>query len=282
MPFIVPLQAAQIEFPQYTFVSALTPSEQKAAFHVRDNAGVDLCLKIISPNYAIERVGREIIALQGLISPNVVRLIEYTYSSTSGHLRHFIVEEFVIGTDLAGRLNGQPWTRAECSDFFAALCDGLAALDGANIVHRDLKPTNIRVRENGAPVIIDFGLARLLELPDLTNTSQGAAIGTPQFFAPERFDGTKRDIDHRTDLFALGTMLYEALTGSPPFYQPGISYSQLRDAVVTSEEFANRVQFQSLPANWQTLLKKLLAKQRANRPAHGEQVASILRKLRNV
>ena len=88
--------------------------------------------------------------------------------------------------------------------FFASLCDGLAALKAKGIVHRDIKPQNIRVRSNGDPVIIDFGLARHLGLPDLTKTIQGARLGTPAYFAPEQFDGNRHDIDHRTDLFAVG------------------------------------------------------------------------------
>lgn len=281
MPYTVPLQDAQAQFPQYTFVAALTPSEQKAAFHVRDAQGVDLCLKIISPNYSVDRVGREIVALQGLAHQNVVRLLEYTYSSTAANLRHYMVEEFVEGSDLANRMTGQPWLRQDVADLFATLCDGLAALDNARIVHRDLKPTNIRIRPNGSPVIIDFGLARVLELPALTNTAQGAAIGTPAFFAPEQFIGTKYDIDHRTDLFAVGTMMFECLVGAPPFAQPGMSYSELGTAVTQSDPFGH-AGFAALPNQWQILLRKLLAKDRVNRPAHANQVAGILRKIRGV
>src|SRR4051812_12269783 len=109
MPFTIPPQDVQAQFPQYKVVAALTPSEQKAAFHVRDAQGHDLCLKIISPNYSVDRVGREILALQGLAQQNVVRLLEYTYSSTAANLKHYMVEEFVDGTDLANRMMAQPW-----------------------------------------------------------------------------------------------------------------------------------------------------------------------------
>ena len=121
------------------------------------------------------------------------------------------------------------------AEFFSALCNGLFAMNEKGIVHRDIKPANIRVRPNGSPVIIDFGLSRHLNLPDLTQTIDGAAIGTPRYFAPEQFDGTKDDIDHRTDLFALGILLYEALTGESPFYNPQITTrGQFRQAVCES------------------------------------------------
>lgn len=212
MPFNVTLQDAQTEYPEYTFLKALTPSEQKAAFHVQDSEGQHLCLKIIAPDYDIDRLHREIRALQALDHPNVANLKEYTFSSKQGQQRHFIVEEYVEGDDLSDRLQAnQQWPIDEAARFFAELCDGLAATRQIKIVHRDLKPSNIRVRPNGSPVIIDFGVARHLDLPDITNTSQGAGIGTPLYFSPEQFSGTKRDIDHRTDLFAVGVLLYQAL-----------------------------------------------------------------------
>src|SRR5687768_8494773 len=133
-----------------------------------------------------------------------------------------------------------------------------------HIVHRDLKPKNVRVRADGSPVIIDFGLARHLSLPDLTKTADGAAIGTPIYFAPEQADpnSTKREIDRRTDLFALGVMLYQALTGRHPFAQPAMSYSKLCDAICKSQDHLNQPEFTALPAEWRTLLTRLLEKDR--------------------
>lgn len=280
MPFDVPLERAQIDYPEYTFICALTPSEQKAAFHVKDALGQDLCLKIIAPNYSIDRLNREIIALQSISHPNVVRFKEYTFSSKEGQQRHYFVEEFVAGKDLGDDLQpGQQWSRSDASAFFAALCDGLSALKDLNIVHRDLKPSNIRVRLDGSPVIIDFGVARLLELPDLTSTRQGAAVGTPQYFSPEQFTGTKHDIDHRTDLFAVGILLYQALFGCHPFWQDGMTYAQLRDATCNSQDYLTAPQFDSLPEQWKVIVERLLSKEQATRPQSAAQVATILRKI---
>jgi eukaryotic-like serine/threonine-protein kinase len=276
MPYLVPIEEAKKSFPQFEFVSALTPSEQKAAFHVRDAAGRHLCLKIIAPTYSVDRVNREITALQQIANTHVVRFEEYTYSSKGGSLLHYMVEEFVDGVDLATPLAAAPWTRPRIGEFFGSLCDGLEALRAAGVVHRDLKPNNIRVRPDGQPVIVDFGLVRVLSLPDLTKTADGAAIGTPLYFAPEQFEGTKREIDHRTDLFALGVLLYLALTGRHPFYTAGITLPQLQKAVCEGADHLNHALFRALPNRWQVLLRSLLAHSRIRRPQTAAQVGALL------
>jgi serine/threonine-protein kinase len=281
MPYRVNIKDAERMFPDYTFVRPLTPSEQKAAFHVKDKAGTDLCLKMIAPNYERDRLDREIQALQTIDHPNVVKLIEYTFSSKPGNQRHYIVEEFIEGEDLTATLiPGKQWSIKAVAEFFSSLCDGLFAMKEKEIVHRDLKPANIRVRPGGSPVIIDFGLARHLNLPDLTLTVAGAAIGTPRYFAPEQFDGTKHDIDHRTDLFALGILIYEALTGESPFYHARMTTgAQLRKAVCESTVHLTKASFQALDPKWKTLLTRLLEKERAKRPADARQVGTVLKKL---
>lgn len=282
MPYIFDIDIAKQMFPDYTFIRQLTPSEQKAAFHVKDNAtGADLCLKMIAPCYERDRIDREIQALQTITHPNVVKLIEYTFSSVSGKSKHYIIEEYIEGRDLQDELRPRsPWKLKKVAEFFSALCDGLFALKEKGIVHRDLKPANIRVRPNFSPVIIDFGLARHLALPDLTQTSEGAAIGTPRYFAPEQFNGTKYDIDHRTDLFALGILMYEALTGESPFYDPSMKTKEdLRQAVCEYDDHLTKSQFQSLDQEWKVLARRLLEKERSKRPSDAGQVGRIIKKI---
>lgn len=280
-PFVVDLKAAEADFPQYKFVKALTPSMQKAAFHVVDKTtGENLCLKIIAPNYSLERIEREIQALQAIQHANVVRLLEYTYSAKAGKNLHFLVEEFVEGDDLAAILiKGKAWDAKAVCEFFSKLADGLHKLGEANIVHRDIKPANIRVRPDKSPVLIDFGVCRHLDLPDLTLTIQGAGFGTPLYFSPEQFDGTKYDIDHRTDLFALGILIYEAITGESPFAHPSMTIGDLKNAVCASNVHLNKAAFKGLDPKWQLLISRMLEKERAKRPANAEQVAMLLRKL---
>jgi len=119
MPYLVDMKDAVQLFPEYTFVRPLTPSEQKAAFHVKDKSGIDLCLKLIAPNYERDRLDREIQALQMINHPNVVKLIEYTFSSKPGQQRHYIVEEFIEGKDLKDLLiPGKPWPIKDVAKFF--------------------------------------------------------------------------------------------------------------------------------------------------------------------
>ena len=283
MPFTVPIRNAEADFPEYKFIKALTPSEQKSAFHVQNAKGEDLCLKIIAPNYSVDRLQREIIALQTLNHSNVVSLKEYTYSSTPSQQRHYMIEDFIDGDDLANLLTaGVAWSRSKVADFFIPFSEGLNALYDAKIVHRDLKPNNIRVRPDGSPVIIDFGLARHLDKSDITLTAQGAAIGTPIYFAPEQFTGTKREIDHRTDIFTLGIIMYQALTGNHPFERSNQTWQQLSDAVCGSLAHLQANEFLNLPNQWRLLVSKLLEKERAKRIQSASQISTILQKIRGV
>lgn len=281
MPFVVPIDRAQAEFPDYDFISALTPSAQKAAFHVRDEDGNDLCLKIISPLHSMdERFQREVQFLQTISHPNIAKLIEYTLSSRPGQYRHYIIEEYIDGVDLKEKLrHGKCWSRPDASSIFSQLCDGLYECYNRGVVHRDLKPTNIRVKPNDSPVIIDFGTARHLNLPDVTKTSEGAAFGTWPWFSPEQFQGTKYDIDHRTDLFALGILLYEALIGKHPFYQPGMTYEEGQDATCSSNDCFSDSGFLALPSQWKLILNRLLSKNRSERPRDAGQVGAILQRI---
>ena len=278
MVYQVPIDEAKVLYSEFDFVRALAPSAQKAAFHVRRD-GRDLCLKVISPNYETDRVHREILAMRKIQHPNVVKVLEYEFSAKGECERHYLIEEFIEGADLSELIvEDNPWPIDQLVAFFVPLLSGLDELRKNEIVHRDLKPSNIRVRVDGSPVIIDFGLARHLDLPSITNTAFGAGLGTPKYFAPEQFHGTKRDIEHRTDLFAVGVMMYEAAVGRHPSFSQQIkTIDQLADAVCDSGSWKHDDRFNELPDRIQLIIKRMLAKSRSQRPNSAELAARMLR-----
>jgi eukaryotic-like serine/threonine-protein kinase len=276
-PFDITVDDAKKAYPEYKFIKRLAKSAQKAAFQVQDATGQELCLKIISPAASLDRVQREIEALRSLNHPNIVRLHHYELSVTSSSTRHFAVEEYIPGKDLADLLiEGCPWSLKDVATLFRPLADGLFALGSARIVHRDLKPSNIRVKPDMTPVIVDLGVARLLDLADLTSTSAGTAIGTVPYFAPEQFEGKKLDIDPRTDLFALGVMLHEAILGRHPFLANGISLPEFQERVCRSSDFAEAADFKAIPIKWRVLVRRLLEKPRVRRPKDAGMVRDLI------
>lgn len=143
---------------------------------------------------------------------NVVQLFE------SGHhngLPYFTME-FVPGGSLADRLRKQPLTAHEAAKMLKEIAAGVQHAHERDILHRDLKPANVLLAEDGTPKVTDFGLARRVEAGSGL-TATGAILGTPSYMAPEQACGQAKKIGPAADVYALGAILYECLTGRPPF-----------------------------------------------------------------
>src|SRR5262245_47630988 len=163
-----------------------------------------------------ERFVREARVAAGLAHPNVVAV--YDAGEEGG--RPYLVMELVEGRSLREILEDN----GEVSHVVALLekaARGVGAAHRRGIVHRDLKPANILVAASGEPKVSDFGLAHVVGAQTKL-TQAGAAVGTPMYMAPEQVKGAASDITPRTDVYALGAILYQALTGTPPHYSPTI------------------------------------------------------------
>jgi hypothetical protein len=177
-----------------------------------------VALKLLAPERAAapgfaERFAREARAMARLDHPHIVRLHDFGRAGDW----HYLVMEHVDGATLRQVLATGKLSAAEALRIIPQLCDALAHAHAAGVVHRDLKPENILVDGQGRARIADFGLAKLAETAQTRDslTGTGDVLGTAHYMAPEQLAG-KDDVDHRADLYALGVVAYEMLTGALP------------------------------------------------------------------
>ncbi|MBZ5711982.1 serine/threonine-protein kinase [Nannocystis pusilla] len=243
-----------------------------AVYLARDEQlGEEVALKVIAglglldPS-AADRLRREASTARRISHPNVVRL--HDIGEESGLL--FLSMEYVAGESLAARLKRiGAIPAAQLRPIAEQLCDGLAAAHAAGVIHRDLKPANVLLAGDRTVKIIDFGIARPLAEAGMTATNM--VVGTPEYMAPEQVRGGV--MDARTDIYALGAMLYHALTGRPPFAAPSpiaLGLAHCQEPVP-----APRLLRPDIPVEWEALILRALEKD----PARRFQSASELREV---
>jgi hypothetical protein len=159
-----------------------------------------------------ERFRREALALAQLNHPNIVNVIDY---GEAGPDYLYIVMEFVDGTDLVGVIRSGQMTQETALKLLPQICDALQFAHDNGIVHRDIKPANILLTRDGRIKMADFGLAKRFDVNSTFHTQTGAGMGTPDYAAPEQFD-PHGNVDHRADIYALGVMIYQMVTGQLP------------------------------------------------------------------
>jgi serine/threonine-protein kinase len=218
-----------------------------------------------------ERFRREAEAVAALRHPNVVQV--YDVGDADG--RPYFTMELMEGGSLARKLAGALQPPRQTAALMATLAGAVQAAHEAGVVHRDLKPGNVLLTADGTPKVADFGLARRLET-DERLTLSGAVIGTPSYAAPEQARGDRGAVGPRTDVYALGAILYECLTGRPPF-RAGTAAATLQQ-VVTDEPVAPRRLNPSAPRDLETVCMKCLHKEPCQRYASAAELADDLRR----
>ena len=161
---------------------------------------------------ATSRFLAEAQAVARLHHPNIVQI---HHISESDGLPYFELE-YVEGGSLRKRLDGTPWPARRAAGLVEVLARGVAEAHRLGIVHRDLKPDNVLLAADGTPKITDFGLAKSLE-GDSGLTATDSIMGSPGYMAPEQAEGKAKQVGPLADVYALGAILYELLTGRPPF-----------------------------------------------------------------
>lgn len=246
-------------------------------YHIREKIGIggmcavykatdliqhrDVALKVLHPEFArhaqsLERFCLEAVALAKLTHPAIASV----YSFFRHDNDFFIAMEFVHGQPLhlvIRQSGAMPYQRA--IPLFCQMLDGIAHAHQAGIVHRDIKPDNIMLTDEGTIKVMDFGIARLPRIARVTQ--EGMLVGTPEYMSPEQFGG--EELDARSDIYSLGVVLFEMLTGRLPF--TGRNEYELMKQHVEATPPSPRALVPSIPTRIEAAILRALAKEPSQR-----------------
>ena len=246
------------------------------ALQVRLNRVVAVKMILSGPYAAageIERFRVECESVARLRHPNVVEV--YETGDVDG--RPFCTFEYLGGGGLDRKLAGGPWAAAEAAEMVETVAGAVAAAHAAGIVHRDLKPSNILLTECGVPKVADFGLAKRLD-GQTALTASGSVMGTPSYMSPEQAGGDTKRVGPAADVYSLGAILYELLTGRPPFREPNAFETLLK---VVSEEVPPPSRLRGgIPPDLEVICQKCLKKKPGDRYPSAAELAADLRRFR--
>jgi serine/threonine protein kinase len=266
----------QIQIPGYTLKRKLGQGGMAAVFlAVQESFGREVALKIMVPSLAkepdfAERFMREARTMAGLSHPNII--VVHDVGSANG--LYYYAMACHAGGDLTQRIRGGGLTPQEAMRVTREIADALAYAHEQGFVHRDIKPDNVLFRErDDAAILTDFGIAKSMNNDANQLTQAGSTVGTPKYMSPEQARGQR--LDGRSDLYSLGVMLYEMLTGLPPY--------QAQEAVTLAIKHCQDP-IPRLPAElarFQPLIDRLLAKDPSQRHPNGREVMAEIDALLN-
>jgi tetratricopeptide (TPR) repeat protein/predicted Ser/Thr protein kinase len=274
---VKPVRLEKMEVPGYEILGELGRGGMGVVYKAKQTGlKRTVALKMVlagghASESGIARFKAEAEAVARFQHPNIVQI--YEIGEHEG--RPYFSMEFVDGGSLHGKLGGNPQPVRESAEMLTVLARGIHAAHVAGIVHRDLKPANILLAKDGTPKVTDFGLAKQLdEASQLSQT--GDVMGTPSYMAPEQAAGRVKQIGPPADVYALGAILYEMLTGRPPFKSETAMDTMLQ--VLYADPVPPSFLRAKLPRDVETICMKCLQKDPAQRYATALALADDLQR----
>jgi eukaryotic-like serine/threonine-protein kinase len=224
--------------------------------------------------HQLERFRTEAEAIARFQHPHIVQI--YEVGERDG--LPFFSLEYLPGGSLTDQIKREPQPAERAARIAAQLARGIQYSHSHGIAHRDLKPANILFDTDGVPKITDFGLAKKLEAGAASHTQSGTIVGSPSYMAPEQARGDIHDVGPSADVYSLGAILYEMLTGRPPFL--GSSLVETLEQVRTKEPVPPRELVPKVPRDLETIALKCLQKEPAKRYGTAAELADDLDRFR--
>jgi len=256
-------------------VFQLSRGGQKVVYSAKHQDYGDVVVKLFFKTDA--RSKREIDISKRMTIDCVPKIFETGYVLYGGSDTLYIIEQKIDGEELGEKLaRGDRFTLKEAVDFLEQGLEFISMIDGMKIVHRDIKPWNIIISKKGKVFFLDFGIASILGAPSLTQTGALGGPHTPGYAAPEQFNNLKNEIDSRADLFSIGVVTYECITGNNPFSEGARSHFEIlqRTETITPATFQIAGDTQQ---QFMGLLSSLMGKFPSRRPNNAMQALSWLK-----
>ncbi|GJM22494.1 MAG: hypothetical protein DHS20C15_24090 [Planctomycetota bacterium] len=251
---------------------------------VQENPPRPVALKVIRPGLGtpeiLRRFTQEARVLARLQHPGIAQIFETGTFETGGEAQPYFAMELVRGRQLVGYADEHGFSHRERLELLARVCDAVHHAHQKDVIHRDLKPANILVTEGGQPKILDFGVARAMDADQALVTQltdRGQLVGTMPYMSPEQVAPETMELDARADVYALGVIAYELLTGTLPYPVRGRPLHEA--ARIIREEAPAKLSSidRMFRGDVETIVRKALEKERERRYATADELAADIR-----